>query len=342
MKNLMNQSIILKYSFFLSLSLAAIIIVSQLIMAFINHQLTVAETIFINILVFVLSIAFSGIFTYFGAVHSFKQSQKEFAFSAFRRIKEIEAAAITLEDAVLRMEKTQQYDPNSLKIITLFLQRTIKSSIDDWGQVIGEELKTLNMIGIKEAELMEMENYKNQILLNVEEENVKTDVINEEILEIKEQINLLKNKLPHNFAQLLSDEQIEKMRAKIMIPIAVLPEKRLQLQEKFISALNTEPVKLHIKVNQKYFDEFVNIKPNMYLINEELSLRKDEKGCYYFENERGQKTVISKTGYTPYKIREHINIFLVNNNFTIGEIKAIVTDWKPNELFGEVILKKIG
>lgn len=341
MKNLMNQSIILKYSFFLSLLLAIIIIFSQLVMAFINHQLTIAETIFINILVFISSIAFSGIFTYFGAVHSFKQSQKEFAFSAFRRIKEIEAAAITLENAVIRMEQTQQYDPNSLKIITLFLQRTIKSSIDDWGQVIGQEIEALNMIEIKEAKLIEMENYKEQILLDVEEENVKTDLINKEIIEIKEQINHLKNKLPHNFSQILSDEQIEKMRARMLMPVAVLPEKRLQLQERFISALNLEPVKLYIKVNHKYFDEFVNTKPNMYLVGEELLLKTDEKGCYYLENERGQKTIISKTGYTPYKVREHINTFLVKNNLTIGELRAIVTDWKPNELFGEVIFRKM-
>ena len=342
MKNLMNQSIILKYSFFLSLSLAIIVIISQLVMAVVDHQATVVEAIFINILVFISSIAFSGIFTYFGAVHSFRQSQKEFAFSAFRRIKEIEAAAITLEDAVMRMEQSQQYDPNSLKIITLFLQRTIKSSIDDWGQVIGQEIEALNMIEIKEAKLMEMENYKDQILLDVEEENVKTDLINKEINEIKEQINLLKNKLPHSFAQILSDEQIEKMRARMMLPVAVLPEKRLQLQEQFISALNLEPVKLYIKVSQRYFDEFVNTKPNVYQVGEELILKADEKGYYYLENGRGQKTIISKTGYSPHRVREHINAFLVRNNLTTGEIRAIVTDWKPDELFGEIMLKKVG
>lgn len=224
----------------------------------------------------------------------------------------------------------------------MFLQRTIKSSIDDWGQVIGQEIEALNMIEIKEAKLMEMENYKEQILLDVEEENVKTDLINKEIIEIKEQINLLKNKLPHSFAQILSDEQIEKMRARMMLPVAGLPEKRLQLQEEFISALNLETVKLYIKVSNRYFDEFVNTQPNVYLVGEELLLKVDERGYYYLENGRGQKTIISKTGYSPHRVREHINAFLVRNNSTIEEIRAIVTDWKPDELFGEVILKKVG
>lgn len=120
MKDLLDQHKILKISLVVSIVVSVILILIQIVSLIVGHTLTNLEAMLINILVFVFSIVFSGIFTYLGAKYSFKQSQKEFASSAYRRIKEIEAASDSLAEEIIKIDQGEDLNTNSLKVINSF------------------------------------------------------------------------------------------------------------------------------------------------------------------------------------------------------------------------------
>ncbi len=107
---------------------------------------TKLESTLFNILQFILSAGFAWFVSKYVTEAYNEESQRKFAIGAFRRIKEIE----------LSLERTQKYIDNSIKkeknksnqenfsVIKVSLQNaqdTVRSSIADWSDIIGDEIR---------------------------------------------------------------------------------------------------------------------------------------------------------------------------------------------------------
>lgn len=111
---------------------------------------TKVETTLFGILQFVFSIVFAWLIATTTSEREFVQSQKQFAIAAFRRIKEIEKGVQRL---LLRVSEKQErvsgdilQELNVIREISIGINETIKSSIADWADIIGEELQTIQKI----------------------------------------------------------------------------------------------------------------------------------------------------------------------------------------------------
>lgn len=123
-----------------------------------NENTTIVETTLFNILQFVFSIAFAWHLSSIVSQNEFRKSQKKFAVSAYRRINEIKKG---VERLSLRLNSQKdisfQETKHELEIIdaiTESIHETIISSIADWGEIIGEELKSIEKIEEFEREKM--------------------------------------------------------------------------------------------------------------------------------------------------------------------------------------------
>lgn len=134
------------------------IILAILIVALIITQIVIScyrplnalETSLFSILQFVFSLGFAWILAKISFRAEFVRSQKQFAIAAFRRIKEID---ITIERVLNRIKfQMKNADPNTYKELDVILEiakgtrQSIKSSIADWSDIIGEELATIDKI----------------------------------------------------------------------------------------------------------------------------------------------------------------------------------------------------
>jgi hypothetical protein len=111
-----------------------------------NTQLSARELLLISATQFVASLWFGWVVSFIFSEKSFQDRQRKFAISAYRRIREIENAA----DRILsRTRSGAQNDQSAsqcleiLKEMVIGLRATVKSSKADWGDIIGEEIKTL-------------------------------------------------------------------------------------------------------------------------------------------------------------------------------------------------------
>ncbi|MGZ0050187.1 hypothetical protein [Brevibacillus gelatini] len=340
MKDLLDQHKILKISLVVSIVVSVILILIQIVSLIVGHTLTNLEAILINILVFVFSIVFSGIFTYLGAKYSFKQSQKEFASSAYRRIKEIEAASDSLAEEIIKIDQGEDLNTNSLKVINSFLNRAISSSIEDWYQIIGKEIETIKDIEDKNAHVMQLEIMKDLILSEKESEVSKIKEINNEINALKTEIKSLKLELPQSLrsSNILTDEQIQRLRKRFSGHFAFSPEIAERNENDFRLRLQQDEIIVQIGVTSSFFEEFVGINPPTYEPNELLIIKKDKR-FYYLENARGQKTRFIKTGIGA-KSRKIFDEFLEENMLDLNDIHFKVVNWLPTEMTGEALLIK--
>ncbi len=111
---------------------------------------TKVETTLFGALQFIFSIGFAWLIATIVSEKEFLRSQKHFAIAAFRRIKEIEKAVQRL---LLRTSERQDnasedtiQELKVIREISMGISETIKSSIADWADIIGEELETIHEI----------------------------------------------------------------------------------------------------------------------------------------------------------------------------------------------------
>lgn len=164
------------------------------------------ESTLFSILQFIFSLGFGWIITKITSTTEFYESQKRFALSAYRRIKEIEKA---VERLIQRTNSgltslAVENNNNSLEAVNLMaihIRETIRSSIADWADIIGEEIETVDEIEKKEDELQKM--YQE-----------KTNSSDELLEKISKDIANLKSSLPSELkmvtrAKLSFDDQVK-------------------------------------------------------------------------------------------------------------------------------------
>ena len=111
---------------------------------------TKTEAALFNILQFVFSIGFAWVLSKSSSEKEFQKSQKKFAISAYRRILEINNTTKRLLDNISNylneFPKGYYHQIKVLEQICVSIKNTVKSSIADWSDIIGDEIKTISKI----------------------------------------------------------------------------------------------------------------------------------------------------------------------------------------------------
>lgn len=167
-----------------------------------NQQTTKLETTLFSVLQFVFSLGFAWILSRVEAKREFVESQRKFAIAAYRRINEIDGGV----ERVINRAKNQfkfvsketAIELDVILAIATGVRCSIKSSIADWGDVIGEEIITMEKIEQLNDEqhfLHPNENEESPSLL----EELANEPIADEIPSEKENIlNKLRETLPYS------------------------------------------------------------------------------------------------------------------------------------------------
>jgi hypothetical protein len=113
---------------------------------------TKIETSLFSIIQFVFSLAFTWLVARISFRNEFQESQKKFAISAYRRIIEISNSVERLINRTISHSGKVDPDKNhELDVITeigVGIRESIKSSIADWADIIGDEIETLEKIQV--------------------------------------------------------------------------------------------------------------------------------------------------------------------------------------------------
>lgn len=125
----------------------------------VGPQTTTTETTLFGILQFLFSVGFSWVLSKASFRREFEESQRRFAFAAYRRIREIER---TCERLIARVSPVSIGQPENttkdfevIMQIALGIQDTVRSSIADWADIIGREIETVERIdSIKDEQLL--------------------------------------------------------------------------------------------------------------------------------------------------------------------------------------------
>ncbi|MGG3283599.1 hypothetical protein [Paenibacillus solani] len=189
-----------------------ILLVVTIILQIVNTSETstkLEQTLF-SVLQFIFSIIFGWLVTRISTKNEFEQSQKRFALSAYRRIKEIEKAVNMLIDRTHNKMSAGSEDVRreleSIETNSIFIRETIKSSIADWADIIGEEIDNFNKIEQKEEELNKLQEQQNYLDNNSE----KVDQLNNELKGLIETLpNQLKivRRIESSFQENLEDNK---------------------------------------------------------------------------------------------------------------------------------------
>lgn len=127
----------------------------------INEKTTKLEAALFNILQFLLTVGFTWFSSRAISKGEFEANLKKFAISAYRRISDIEQIVQRLQSKITRMQVNRKSDDgHDLEVILSIVDDTaqiVSSSIADWGDVIGDELITLEKIKRLEKEKQEIQ-----------------------------------------------------------------------------------------------------------------------------------------------------------------------------------------
>ena len=115
-----------------------------------GKETTARETALFNSLQFTLTVGFTWFSTRAISRSEFEASLKRFAISAFRRIADIERMTLRLRAQVREnLATSPEGETGSLEVVDAIVGDTIeviRSSISDWGDVIGDELLDLEKL----------------------------------------------------------------------------------------------------------------------------------------------------------------------------------------------------
>jgi len=167
-----------------------------------SAQSTKLELSLFSILQFLLSISFAWVFTRIVTKNEFMESQRKFAISAYRRIKEIDRGIERLLSWLGSykgfVSKEMHEEIDVFRAITLGIRESIKSSIADWCDIIGEEIDTVEEIekirADQESLLDEPSTLKPGVLSKKEEGKNFFDKVKES----QERLEKLISELPHS------------------------------------------------------------------------------------------------------------------------------------------------
>lgn len=313
-----------------------------------NSSMSALENALINTLFFIASIAFSGIFTYISAENSFKQAQREFGFSAYRRIKELEQFIdlyqVALDEASLVISQTADktlvtskfFD---LRMLSEYIKRTTISSIDDWSQIIGDDLDKISKLEEYSSQLSELELIHSKNTNNTELD----DKLNKKILELQAEIKLLNEQIPQyvlrNYKK--TEDEIDKIRERLsragMFRINMLNEAEI---ENYKKELSSYPYELDISLSNKHIDDFFNSEIHALFTGDKMKFDIDDRKMLFLENERGQKVRVTGTRMHPRKFVSLFDEILIENNISMSDLEATVLFWDNDTMRGKVRVEK--
>lgn len=133
-----------------------------------NVSLTPKELLLIDAIQFISSLWFGWVISFIFSERSFQERQKKFAISAYRRIKEIENLSDRIISRIRSREKVSKAvgsELDTFKEMMLSLRGTVQSSKADWGDIIGDEIRTLEEI----EKVERSEHTPNETLARIEE-----------------------------------------------------------------------------------------------------------------------------------------------------------------------------
>jgi len=175
---------------------------------FTANTATKLESTLFNIIQFSLSIVFSWILSKLITEQQFLESQKKFAIGAFRRIMEIERSLNRTQKYITNAKLNKSSDLNSkleaIDISIVNAQDTVRSSIADWTDIIGDEIEVTNEV----RRLKRTRNYQSEIDSNL---NPPTNDSSENIREDK--IEKLQSTLPAEIRVSLAEEDKDPFEA---------------------------------------------------------------------------------------------------------------------------------
>ena len=175
-----------------------------------NAETTVLETSLFSILQFLFSIGFAWVLAQIVSRNEFIRSQRNFAVAAYRRIKEIESGNDRILSRTNYQRKTisNQEALRELEVIRAIasgIQQSIKSSVADWGDVIGEEIETVEKI--EEIATKQDRLFSTPSLLEPSGQirpREQTGTILERLNETEKTLSILVSSLPHSLQLQLS------------------------------------------------------------------------------------------------------------------------------------------
>lgn len=170
---------------------------------------TKTETALFGIMQFILSIAIGWFLSQKNSQNEFTDKQRQFAISAYRRIKEVESTAIRLMKGLndeIRTCKTKEdsYALNIALVRAEEILETTESSKLDWADVIGEEITK-----IEQLEKLK----RTRTRVETEETDKRSDGesldTSGKLVEIQQKLEAIKNSLPEQLKLLaeLEDEE---------------------------------------------------------------------------------------------------------------------------------------
>jgi len=158
---------------------------------------TKQETALYSALELLLGMAFSLFLARIVTKREFEESLKRFGFSAYRRARDIERIVGRIMSETARMRRSYASDKaHELDLIGTMatdIADTVQSSIADWAEVIGEELrkeKELSVLRKQEQELQQESRGKTDQVQTEDSETQK------ELEALREQISLLEAQIP--------------------------------------------------------------------------------------------------------------------------------------------------
>jgi hypothetical protein len=167
-----------------------------------GENVTRLETTLFSVLQFIFSLSFAWLLSRATLRNEFKESQKQFAVGAYRRINEIDEGIDRLlsriQSQLSRVSSETSKEMDVLLAIALGIRASIKSSIADWGDIIGEEIVTLEKIEhIKDEQELFLEK-RVEAGPALGKRDQESEAIFEGLRKNEEKLNKLLNTLPYS------------------------------------------------------------------------------------------------------------------------------------------------
>ena len=131
----------------------------------------------------------------------FQSSLKKFALSAYRRIIDIEKVINRLVEKIdyskSNIDNTKVSDIEVIKELALSIKMTISSSIADWKDIIGEEVKLVERIGALETKEAIIKSTSQKSTSDQEQANLMLDKINAELSNLRSELPIILQGVNH-------------------------------------------------------------------------------------------------------------------------------------------------
>lgn len=166
----------------LAVAISSVILIATL-QIYSSETATKTESTLFNVLQFIFSTIFAWLLSAFIGETQQTESQRKFAIGAFRRIKEIERAVNRTQKYLGNLEEgcdeLTKAKVNAVKGGLASLQDTVRSSIADWSDIIGDEIQIAN-------EMQRIKKMRNDFDDSADEErnNQRNENVNDRLSEL--------------------------------------------------------------------------------------------------------------------------------------------------------------